>query len=227
MNATLMKEDYITSFDDLHKKIASFGAKQIIYRGLRSSQFDLIPSIGRIDPPPSSRSKQTNEKEILRLFKEKSLPFLSYVPSTNWEWLALGQHHGLPTRLLDWTRNPLVACYFAVEDECGDDSVIYAFRNNWYISIEKHPEPFEYDRVGKFIPRHLTRRITVQAGLFTIHPNPYKSFDSSYLEKIIIPNKIRHQLKKILNTYGIDRYSLFPDIDGLASHIKWLRSKSH
>src|SRR5689334_7081773 len=121
MKAKLMKEDYISSFDDLHTKIAAFGAKQTIYRGLRSSQFELIPCIGRLVPPPSSRSKSANEKEILRLFKEKSLPFLSYIPATNWEWLALGQHHGLPTRLLDWTRNPLVACYFAVEDECSDD----------------------------------------------------------------------------------------------------------
>ena len=149
------------------------------------------------------------------------------MPTTNWDWLALGQHHGLPTRLMDWTRNPLVACYFAVEEEWDEDSVIYAYHNRWYISIEKHPEPFEYDRVGKFIPRHLTRRITAQAGLFTIHPNPYEPFDSDNIEKLIIPNGIRREMKKTLNKYGIDRYSLFPDLDGLASHIKWLRSKNY
>lgn len=222
-----MKEDRINSFADLHKKITSYDKKQMIYRGLKSSKFDLTPYIGRIVPPPSSKSKSSNEKEILRLFKEKSLPFLDFIPVTNWDWLAIGQHHGLPTRLMDWTRNPLVACYFAVEDECSDDSAIYAYYNKWYISIEKHQEPFEYNKVGKFIPRHLTRRITAQAGLFTIHPDPYKPFDSDEVEKIIIPNRIRHELKNTLNMYGIDRYSLFPDLDGLSNHIKWLRSKSH
>ena len=81
--------------------------------------------------------------------------------------------------------------------------------------------------VGKFIPRHVTPRITAQEGLFTIHPDLYHPFDSNEIEKIIIPNSIRHELKKTLNTYGIDTYSLFPDINGLTAHIKWLRSKSH
>lgn len=222
-----MKEYEINSFEDLHKRIAGYGTKQIIYRGLKSSKFDLIPFIGRITPPRSSKSEKSNEKEILRLFKEKSLPFLNFIPATSWDWLAVGQHYGLPTRLMDWSRNPLVACYFAVEEECDDDSVIYAYYNKWHISIEKHPEPFEYDKVGKFIPRHLTRRITAQAGLFTIHPNPFKSFDSDKVEKIIVPNRIRHELKKTLSKYGVDRFSLFPDLDGLSNHIKWLRSESH
>jgi type I restriction enzyme M protein len=199
----------------------------MIYRGVKSIEYQLIPKIGRIIPPDSSRSKETNEKEILRLFKDKALPYLNFTPATNWDWLALGQHHGLPTRLLDWTRNPLVACYFAVEEDCDDDSAIYAYHNKYYLSVEKHPNPLEHNKVGMFIPRHLTPRITAQAGLFTIHPDPYKPFESNEIEKITIPHGIRSDLKWTLNQYGIDRFSLFPGLDGLANHIQWLRSKGH
>ena len=161
------------------------------------------------------------------MFKEKALPYLEFNLTSDWDWLALGQHHGLPTRLLDWTRNPLVACYFAVETMWDDDSVIYTYCDNNNISVEECPNPFECDKVGKLIPRHLTRRITAQGGLFTIHPNPYEPFESDKIEKIIIPNDIRLDLKNILNKYGIDRFALFPDLDGLAVHIEWLRSTNY
>ena len=221
-----MKEFEIKTFTELHKIIENYDARTIIYRGVKSVKYPLIPKIGRIIPPSSVRSSATNEKEILRMFKEQALPYLDFLPASDWDWLALGQQHGLPTRLLDWTANPLVACYFAVEEASDDDGVIYAYQNKSYILVDDYPNPFRYNKVGKFIPRHLTRRITTQGGLFTIHPDPYKAFESDDMEKIIIPNGIRLTLKKTLNKYGVDRFSLFPGLDGLAAHIEWLQSKS-
>ena len=227
-----MREFYINDFHDLHEIINNYGSRTMIYRGVKSKNYKLIPEIGRIKLPPSyktqsSMSKEKNEKEILRLFKERALPYLDFVPETDWDWLALGQHHGLPTRLLDWTRNPLVACYFAVEKKSNDDSMIYAYHNRYYISFSNNPKPFDYKKAGKFIPRNITPRITSQVGIFTIHPNPYEPFNSDSIDKIIIPNNVRLDLKKTLNNYGINRSSLFPGLDGLASHIHWLRSKGH
>jgi hypothetical protein len=218
-----MKEIEIRTFAEFHEIIETYDERTVIYRGMKSSKFPLIPKIGRIVPPKSIGSREVNEKEILRLFKERALRFLDFMPATDWDWLALGQQHGLPTRLLDWTNNPLVACYFAVEEPSEDDSVIYTYQNQSYIDVEKYTDPFRYKEVGKFIPRHLSPRITTQGGLFTIHPKPYEEFESDEMEKIIIPKHIRSTLKRTLNKYGVDRFSLFPSLDGLSAHIEWLQ----
>jgi hypothetical protein len=220
-----MTQMEIHSFAELHEIIEGYDARTVIYRGVKSARYPLIPKIGRIVPPDSARSREANEQEILRLFKEKALPYLDFMPTSDWDWLALGQQHGLPTRLLDWTGNPLVACYFAVEEASQDDSVIYVYQDETYILVDKYPNPFRYNKVGKFIPRHLTPRITTQGGLFTIHPDPYQAFESDDVDKIIIPNEIRSKLRRTLNKYGVDRFSLFPGLDSLSVYIEWLQSR--
>ena len=45
------------------------------------------------------------------------------------------------------------------------------------------------------------------------------------MEKLVIPNRIRSTLRRTLSKYGVDRFSLFPNLDGLSSHIEWLQSK--
>ena len=222
-----MEEYVINSFGELHEIIDRYETRIMIYRGVKSVMYDLVPKIGRISPPSPDEDRGENEQKIIRTWKERALPFLTSVPQTDWDWLALGQHHSLPTRLLDWTSNPLVACYFAVEEESNTDSLIYAYETRWFISVKDNPDPFDYKKVGKFIPRHITARITAQSGLFTIHPNPYMPFTSDKIDRIIIPNDVRFTLKKTLNRYGINRVSLFPGLDGLAKHIQWENSDSY
>jgi len=123
--------------------------------------------------------------------------------------------------LLDWSRNPLVALYFAVEHETTSDSALYVLKGYNMLSTRKYPHPNECKELSKFVPDRITPRITTQLGVFTIHPEPDKPFDSDDVDKLIIPNKIRKDLKKILDTYGINRASLFPDLDGLAVHITY------
>jgi len=98
-----MKEFEIKTFTELHEIIEKYDARTVIYRGVKSVKYPLIPKIGRIVPPSSMRSREANEKEIMRLFKEQALPYLDFMPANDWDWLALAQQHGLPTRLLDWT----------------------------------------------------------------------------------------------------------------------------
>ena len=98
-----MKEFEMKTFTELHDIIEKCDARTVIYRGVKSVKFPLIPKIGRIVTPASMRSRQANEKEILRLFKEQALPYLDFMPANDWDWLAPAQQHGLPTGLLDWT----------------------------------------------------------------------------------------------------------------------------
>lgn len=232
----------IETFAELHGILENHRNSTYVYRGIRSADYELKPKIGRYprfyrDGQRVELSLEEREKEellILDLFKERAIPHLKYRPDSDWEWLAIAQHHGLPTRLLDWTRNPLAAAYFAVRREHAGDSVIYAYKSKHSIDTSKHKNPFEYPQVGRFIPPHVTQRITAQTGIFTIHPLPTVPFtnsslgnlfpDDSSLQRIVIAHSFRRPLKKMLFRYGVHAASLFPDLDGLCEHIEWMRT---
>ena len=223
-----MNEITIQSFEDFHKRIQAYDRNKDIYRGVRKRDYELKPKIGRVRFPPRKNRKE-EEKLMLQLFEERAMPYFDLTLKDEWERIAVAQHFGLPTRLLDWTRNPLVAAFFAVEQEYKGDSAIYVLKGYNIISTEEtmHMSPLEPGKVGKYAPPHITERIVAQASIFTIHPEPEIAFLSDSVDKLIIPHSLRRELKKILDTYGINRAALFPGLDGLASHITWLRTKSH
>lgn len=218
----------ISSFEALHKAFRGFDPRDSVFRGVKSVDYALVPSVGHMVFKRRTASRQVYERELFDKFRHRAVPFLEFTPSDLWDWLALAQHHGLPTRLLDWSYNPMVAAYFAVEDDKYDgDSLIYVARGVKHVDINTEEDPFKVPYVAQFVPRHVTRRLTAQSGLFTVHPRPEEPYeDVKCVTKIVIKQEFRRDLKSILYQYGIHVASLFPDIDGLCGHLKWLLEDS-
>ena len=218
------------TFGELHEHFQNYDPRYTIYRGVSSVDHKLITTLGRLELKTGD-THSLAENRILSTFKERALPFLKSMPNNDWEWLALAQHHGLPTRLLDWTRNPLVAAYFSVEKESNEPGIIYVLNqeNQQLVNIDKHRDPLKVEGAPlRYIPSHVTERIIVQNGLFTFHPEkPSEPFDNDQIKRIKIPSDARKRLKKDLYRYGIHEASMFPGLDGLASHVKWMNEKSH
>ena len=219
------------TFKELHEQFQTYDPQFTIYRGVSNVDYKLISTLGRVNLKKGETLEDV-ERHSLRVFKERAIAFITTIPANNWEWLALAQHHGLPTRLIDWTRNPLVALYFSVRNFNNDEqSAIYVLKqkNQNAVDIEIHKDPLKLNGPPlRYIPSHVTPRIIAQNGLFTFHPGDANSpFNPDEMDKIVIPAERRKTLKQELYRYGIHEASMFPGLDGLASHIKWMNESSY
>jgi len=135
-----------------------------------------------------------------------------------WEVLALGQHHGLPTRLLDWTRNPLVALFFACKGNPHRNGAVYLSTGPKSIDIEKEKNPFKVEGSYLWEPFHLNEQIAAQSGVFTLSDDPSSPMLDKVFFKIVVKSKIKDELLSQLSKYGIHEASLFPGLEGVARY---------
>ncbi|MFA4986306.1 MAG: FRG domain-containing protein [Candidatus Brocadiia bacterium] len=84
------------------------------FRGVGDASYPLLPSLYRHPDLHLPDELRKLEQDLLNRFIERSVPYQTFRPSSTWESMFLMQHYGIPTRLLDWTENPMVALFFAL-----------------------------------------------------------------------------------------------------------------
>jgi hypothetical protein len=212
-----LKVDSWKSFQD---EIEEFLDGGWLFRGVTSVRHDLIPSIGRARPEFSYSPEV--ERGLFEQFQREALPLLAARPQNPWEWLALAQHFGIPTRLLDWSETPYVSLFFAVWGNDEDDAGLYIVKRPEHVPA-LHCDPFDVREVSFFYPGYVTARLVSQRGLFTVHPDPTQVYTTPDMLQIVIDRHSKADFRRKLDTAGIHHAAIYADLDGLSRRLLAVR----
>lgn len=207
------------------------------WRG-QPSRFQLVPGVFRT--PAGHR----HESDLAARFRSRATT--RYPKCPDWNdlagWLFFMQHHGLLTRLLDWTESPLFGLYFAVTsgDE-GNDGALYGLSPQalndssglgQMILLPHHPQATELIKEAfrqsetrettlAVFPPETDLRMLTQRAMFTIHggPTPIESlnFAKAHVVRFLIPSERRVLIRRELRALGIERSTIFPDLTNLSA----------
>ncbi len=222
------------------------------FRGQQDARWPLQTSLSRYLQAyvPDKASWRLREERAIRIFRRKAHNYLDNpaVLDNALRCLALMQHHGAPTRLLDFTKSPFVAVFFALE-RATRDAAIHALNTPrlWMAAPRGQPgmdrNGIDPRLSGNFArlflpntnaiiwigePTEMDRRLVAQSGTLVVPGMVDKPLDDilghyadsgTLLKKIVLPIGVREEAMKALYRMNITNATLFPDLDGLARSI--------
>jgi len=230
-----------------------------LFRSQANASWPLTPTLVRRLRHPIT-PKRALEIEAAALVEFQAQAHLYYPPAAPRgsadeadliAWWPLMQHHGAPTRLLDWTASPYVAAYFACEKEEDNDGAVYVVARE-VLSSEYHSvfgetpmpaphvlqDPAAPDVLLFFTPTRKTDRLAAQQGYFSISTHVLGDHDGTILRvcsrvaagdasarvfrKWIIPARLKATFLRQLRVMNVIAQALFPGLDGLARSINEL-----
>jgi hypothetical protein len=234
-------QDLDESWSQFHRH-ASRAAGQglpVLFRGEPKSDWTLIPSIARDTQAAMHADVSPLEDALLRDFRLAVAPILEVDPSSEMEWLFLAQHYGVPTRLLDWTTNPMVALFFAVEAHDNCDAVIHVVDHQ----ISDQYDLFDFRTASpkkehgggilgvfalqpnqsKFVflrPKYTDRRYLNQRSVFSCPAQPYAALEVQPHERLTVRAEWKPRLREVLRTFGVAHSFVYPGLEGAAKEAR-------
>lgn len=217
-----METKYITSIESFLEHLYDY-PETYFYRGHASTEFKLLPFIGRNYVKGQEKALLQYEREIFEDFKRKYSMFTDVRPKNDMEFLFLAQHYGLPTRLLDWTYNPLIALYFACCSHPEKDGVVYqSYPFSHKVFQPEIDDIFGFGEYTFLIPNLTDVRYKNQNGLFVLYPEPWKENFNHISIQFIIPALAKNNIINKLSKIGINQSFIMPSLDSLCKDIVYI-----
>jgi hypothetical protein len=224
------------------------------FRGQDSARWPLVPSLTRrlMQFSPEPHLWPLREARAMRIFRRKAHIYLDDRTALHDDLrcLALMQHHGAATRLLDFTKSPFVAAFFALENAV-EDVTVFALNTPalWHAAPAfdpsltrskidpRVPGQFEqYFAINQLPvlwfgePSEMDSRLVAQSGLFVVPgvlDQPLERILDGYggserfLTQFILPLGMRDEAMRALYRMNVTYATLFPDLDGLALSVSY------